>query len=466
MAPKSAPTLTMLSQARARALLTELIVGFSTRPFQKQLDDLVHAHVAAKTHTSTSAAAQCTAPTEIFQLEGRKELALTVQREILPRYGFDGSESGVAEMVRSVQPFLSDARTWALAEAIKRKLRMPSKTALDSDSEDEMMFVDVDGSQEAQPRRLRRDKAVALQTELLQEYTQPEFQVKLREVMRIGDKEAQRAERKRLIREVQAAVMPRYGFEATDEGIKSMQVAFEPWNDDDEVQTLQRAMEEQLTLCISDVMAQTLEQRKVTAAGAVSSLGRSRSQGKLTTLPVTSISDRGPATPSVASPPMRPRAHTFSTLSVVSSTTAATDPAFPPLMEKQDRNPPMSERKGKLDKETCVSLLSELLSAFSTSEFQSQVRLLKRGTTGTEGASDEFRDGCTEIALAVQVRVIVNYGFSPSREGVLDMICECSLHIKDPEVSKLNDAINGKLGKDVAEQSRFRKQLQHINSLS
>jgi len=247
---KTVPALTL---ARARALLTELIVGFSKRHFQKKLDDLVRSHVAKIMRVPESAVTPCMVLNEVFLLDGRKELALTVQREVLPRYGFDGTEKGVQQMVRAIQPFMCEVRIWEQTETIKKKLKMPSKTcALAEDSSD--------SEGEPHPKYLRREKAVALQTELLQEYSQPEVQAKLREVMNLLDKHARLTERKRIIREVQAAVMPRYGFDADDSGIDAMRKAFEPWNDDEEVQSLGLAMEEQLTHSISNAMEQGLLQ--------------------------------------------------------------------------------------------------------------------------------------------------------------------------------------------------------------
>eukprot|EP00442_Polarella_glacialis_P018547 CAMPEP_0115095158 /NCGR_PEP_ID=MMETSP0227-20121206/28821_1 /TAXON_ID=89957 /ORGANISM="Polarella glacialis, Strain CCMP 1383" /LENGTH=470 /DNA_ID=CAMNT_0002488367 /DNA_START=250 /DNA_END=1662 /DNA_ORIENTATION=+ len=454
----AAPSVPALTSARARALLTELLIGFSAREFQKQMDALARADVATRSGLSPEAAAAITVlPSEIFQLEGRRELALTVQKQVLPRYGFEGSEEGVAKMVRAMHPLLVDARILEQSEAVKRKLRMPSKTALDSDSDDEAAFA-AQARGEVQPRRLRRAKALAIQSELLIEYSQPAFQTRLRETRRLHDPEAQRQERKRLIREVQALVLPKFGFEVTDEGIKSMNESFQPWADDAEVQSLISANEEQLTLCIKDVMEKTLAERK----GAASSLaGPTRSLCRI------------PASPTF-SPAQRPhgigqtRQRAYST----SSPPTGMDPALfmlPPSPVAAHSNTVQdigARSDGSITKEETVQLLRELLAAFSAPNFQQQVQMLRRAAEG----SDQKRpgalslDGIDEIALAVQGQVVSRFGFEGNKEGVMSMIFACSRHIKDIEVSALNDEINERLGKGVQEQKRLRQRLDSLNA--
>uniref|UniRef100_A0A6T0V9H0 Protein C10 n=1 Tax=Alexandrium monilatum TaxID=311494 RepID=A0A6T0V9H0_9DINO len=89
-----------LTLNRAKALLQELLSGVSSPRFQKKLA------------TVTSA-------------WGRRELVLNVQREVLPCYGFDGSEYGFEEVAVALHPFLSDSKILELSEAIARKLTLP-----------------------------------------------------------------------------------------------------------------------------------------------------------------------------------------------------------------------------------------------------------------------------------------------------------------------------------------------------
>eukprot|EP00930_Biecheleria_cincta_P000480 TRINITY_DN10103_c0_g1_i1.p1 TRINITY_DN10103_c0_g1~~TRINITY_DN10103_c0_g1_i1.p1 ORF type:complete len:134 (-),score=17.16 TRINITY_DN10103_c0_g1_i1:97-498(-) len=119
--PKPTPALT---KARARALLTELIVAFSTRPFQNKLNKLLQRHTtnAGSAHGSV---ANVIPLQEIYHLEGREELVMEVQCDILPRYGFDDTAEGVQHMVQAMQPFLSDALIQEKMEVMKTKLSMP-----------------------------------------------------------------------------------------------------------------------------------------------------------------------------------------------------------------------------------------------------------------------------------------------------------------------------------------------------
>jgi len=90
-----------LTLNRAKALLQELLAGVSSPRFQRKLATVTDAW-------------------------GRRELLLSVQREVLPQYGYDGSEGGFEEVALALQPFLSDPKIILIAEAITRKLTLPS----------------------------------------------------------------------------------------------------------------------------------------------------------------------------------------------------------------------------------------------------------------------------------------------------------------------------------------------------
>mmetsp|Transcript_20532 Transcript_20532/g.59455 ORF Transcript_20532/g.59455 Transcript_20532/m.59455 type:complete len:185 (-) Transcript_20532:515-1069(-) len=87
---------TMLSMNRARALLQELLAGFSSPRFQRKLA------------SSTSD-------------WGRRELILDVQRDVLPRYGFEGNEN-FHQLALAMQPFAADPRVAEICEAIAGRL--------------------------------------------------------------------------------------------------------------------------------------------------------------------------------------------------------------------------------------------------------------------------------------------------------------------------------------------------------
>lgn len=411
----AAVAIPVLSQARALALLTELLAGFSSKDFQKKLDLLVRKHLEAEGGIRGPASVICAAPSEIFQLEGRKELALTVQKEVLPRYGFEGSELGVAQMVRAIQPLLFDPRIKEQSEAVKKKLRMPSKHDLDSDSDSDS------GDPAAKAKPVRKEKVVKLLKALILEYSQPDFKTRYCSQIHSLDPEAV-AQRRLLVREVETTVLPQHGFKVTDD----MKATFAIYAEDEEVQMLEQQLEEQLSL--------NAEATPSMASAATWARGRSCGTTPLSTSPVSAMS------------PVKTPNSSHSSASPVAATSA--DGARPCSISKQDT----------------VALLRELLAAFSTPTFQQQVHLLKRATASHTGNAGKM-DGCDELALAVQCRVLPRYGFEGSRRGVLCMICECSRHIKDPTVSMLNDAINGKLGRGAQEQQRFRQQLGHLSAM-
>jgi len=392
-----------LTPARARAMLADLLLGFSSKSFQRKLDVLVSAQISIGLQ-------------DLFHVPGRKELALTVQREVLPRYGFDGSESGVAQMVKVMQPLLAvDSRLADQSEAIKQKLKLSSKAGSESDSsEDEM----PNGH-----KRLKREKAVALQNTLLAEYSGPEFQMKLRTLIRKGPEN--RDELKRLVRDIQMAVLPRYGFPASDTGINAMKEAFEEWHWDNEVRNLSRAIEEQLTVCMNDAIAER------------TGISSSTANCKELQTPPTSAAHSSASSAS-AQHQERERSDSWK-------------PEVAVAGEDQSRI---------ISKAETVQLLRELLVGFSSTTFQWKMSLLKKGIPG-EGFC---LDGSEELALSVQREVLPRYGFKGTRRGVVAMICECSRYARDQEVIDLHNAINEQLGMDLAARQRFWKRLGNATS--
>lgn len=203
-----------LTPARARAMLTDLLAGFSSKSFQRKLDVLFSAQ-----------AGQNRAAKDLLYVPGRTELALSVQREVLPRYGFDGSEYGVAQMLEAIQPLLAkDSRLVEQSEAIRQKLRIE---------------VQVDEcADEVNARHLTREKALALQNDLLFQFRNPDVQMKL-STMRTEDNLDQREQ---YINDVKMSLLPQYGFPADSSGLQMMTEALKEWEWDDEMRSL-RTME-------------------------------------------------------------------------------------------------------------------------------------------------------------------------------------------------------------------------------
>jgi len=104
-----------------------------------------------------------------------------------------------------------------------------------------------------------------------------------------------------------------------------------------------------------------------------------------------------------------------------------------------------------------AKLLRKQLAAFSSPSFQTGVSCLKR-SAGVEQACEGYYHlrGRADLALPVQRRILPQFGFEGSRAGVLDMVSHCSQFIADPEVARLFDDINLKLGMTPRACARFR----------
>jgi hypothetical protein len=393
----SSAALPKLSSARARAMLSDLLLGFSSKSFQKKLDVLfVSPQFSQRSQ-------------DLFHVDGRKELALSVQREVLPRYGFEGNEAGVALMVKVLQPLIAtDQRLAEQSEAIRQKLRLSGKTSSDSDSSDDEL---PNGR-----KRLKREKAIALQNALLAEYSLPEFQMKFRKLMR-KEPDNVREERKRLIRDVHLRVLPKFGFEASDAGIDAMKEAFEEWQWDNEVRNLSKAIEEQLAVCMNDAIAERAGQ------------GLTASQRDT---------------------------QTFESHCTASSRIPSYQEHDRPLEQGTSRTAQSDERPAGISKAETLQLLQELLAGFSSPTFEWKLSLLKKARNSRDGFS---LDGIEELALSVQREVLPRYGFKGTRRGVAAMISECSRYLRDQDVIDLHNAINDRLGMDAAARQRFWKHL-------
>eukprot|EP00930_Biecheleria_cincta_P001119 TRINITY_DN102282_c0_g1_i1.p1 TRINITY_DN102282_c0_g1~~TRINITY_DN102282_c0_g1_i1.p1 ORF type:complete len:454 (+),score=101.62 TRINITY_DN102282_c0_g1_i1:78-1439(+) len=434
-----------LTLARARALMVDLLNGFSTKSFQQKLEKLV----SAQGHSA------------LFHVPGRKELALSVQDSVLPRYGFEGSEAGVAEMVRALQPLLAtDSGLAELSKTIREKLRMSGEAnnrKEESENSDEEL---LNGK-----KRIKLESAIALQNALLASYSGPEFQMKLRKLMRKDeDPKTLMQNRKKLILEVQVAVLPKYGFSASEAGVQEMKEAFEEWKSNSDVQNMNRAIEEQLVACISNAIAERdgysqckaatdkcsraglrpraatdgAMARQISSSTAMPTLLRERAESATASMP-RQISGNAaivglPRQVSVCSA-------TSDVMRQVSVSTTASDLT--------------DVRCEPISKAETLELLQELLQGFSSDDFQWKLALLKQGQARTGFGLD----GLEEIALKVQKKVLPRHGFRGTRRGVAAMVDECSRYAHDSEVADLRNKINDKLGMDAVARQRFWKRL-------
>ncbi|CAE7441276.1 unnamed protein product [Symbiodinium sp. CCMP2592] len=106
---------------------------------------------------------------------------------------------------------------------------------------------------------------------------------------------------------------------------------------------------------------------------------------------------------------------------------------------------------------TVAKLLRKQLAAFSSPSFQNGISCLKRSADVEQACEGYYHlRGRAELALPLQRRILPQYGFQGSRAGVLDMVSHCSQFITDPEVARLFDDINLKLGMTPTACARFR----------
>ncbi|CAE8604293.1 unnamed protein product, partial [Polarella glacialis] len=208
-----------LTKARALALLSELIVGYSSQGFQKKLQLLVDRAIAGGSQ-------------DIENVPGRAELALKVQQEVLPRYGFEGDAGGVTCMTAALEPLLQEPCVKARVEAAHRKLRIPTAQRAPR----------VQGQTVSGPRS--KCQIVTLQRELLKAYRSPAFRADAAKLRRTDS--TFKEDFKELVRSVQVEILPRFGFRATDGGVRDMTAMLGSSMDDPEITVLSAAIDEAL----------------------------------------------------------------------------------------------------------------------------------------------------------------------------------------------------------------------------
>jgi len=97
------------TRERAKALQRELLKEFKEDGFQQKLRAL-------------RSRAEREGLTKTRFLTERSKIFLTVQSQVLPRYGFEGSPKGVINMMADMKPYIKDSEFIDLAEEINRWL--------------------------------------------------------------------------------------------------------------------------------------------------------------------------------------------------------------------------------------------------------------------------------------------------------------------------------------------------------
>ncbi|CAJ1338989.1 unnamed protein product [Effrenium voratum] len=126
--PEEKPT----SKIGVLDLMQNMLVAFSDPAFQeevyllrKEADQRAGRRLVNGYQPST----RLKDPDGYYHLPGRQELALQVQCEILPNFGFEGTRKGVREMICHIGPYLSDPDVASTFDAINMKLGMTAAAA-------------------------------------------------------------------------------------------------------------------------------------------------------------------------------------------------------------------------------------------------------------------------------------------------------------------------------------------------
>jgi len=432
-----------MTARRAAALLTELEVGFSAKPFQSKLQKSFDKAAADSVACGLDHSGRCKLLEKVY-------MASTCL-DILVRYGFKQAEEPGLEQLVSVMKAMSahfpdlatrvegvfkalciDSSSGRCAEAVRKRSEqdaevdgMDKSDPIDASEAPKLTRADADKGrwQRAEtpttaastpqsspgesihsadlefldllpdPVSLSHDEALALQTELLRDFSSPDFQKKLHELARKHNvkeghrNDTYRAAFQQLVREVQFSILPRHGFEASEEGVEAMLAAFKPLLESDQ-----------------DIFVQSV---------AIND----------------ALSSACPIGKTVQAP-------------------------FAPA-----ENKPQSVVR-------VVGLLRRQLVLFSLAHCQTRIMHLKAVDAvhrrrlpmcHKDPQGWYHLPGRAELALRYQGPFLLAFGFEDNRGGVQDMIVHCAKFLKHDEVASLMDAINEKLGMSPAACLRFRK---------
>mmetsp|Transcript_42335 Transcript_42335/g.75858 ORF Transcript_42335/g.75858 Transcript_42335/m.75858 type:complete len:646 (-) Transcript_42335:186-2123(-) len=194
-----------LTKESACALQQELRDQFSTASFQARLREVEDVCNPAST--------------EFKKLQ--QELVFDVQRQIIPKYGFQASLDGVGEMrLAFKRQFSDDQEVSANTDAINRLI---AKTS-DPESEVERAAI----------LELTRERALSLQEELRTAFSGANFQSKLslaESAHGHGTLEFKKVQQE-LVLNVQKQIIPKYGYWPSVAGVADMRLAFKRFSDD------------------------------------------------------------------------------------------------------------------------------------------------------------------------------------------------------------------------------------------
>mmetsp|Transcript_137694 Transcript_137694/g.242778 ORF Transcript_137694/g.242778 Transcript_137694/m.242778 type:complete len:686 (+) Transcript_137694:106-2163(+) len=218
-----------LTKDQVFKMLWELLEGYSTPDFQEQLQTLIR-----KKSNLVSVRALQKSPQYI---PGRSKLALTVQKQVLPRYGHTGTFEWEKVMREAISPFQGD---WMLQEmlwAIDVQLAKNTETTLEW-----LLGFLRKHAKSAVQVSLTKVEMLSVTKELLEGFSRCDFQEKVEEFLSKDESAYDMPGRMELALTVQSEVLPKYGIPGTHEGVAIMLEAMLPYTDDEKVQELHELM--------------------------------------------------------------------------------------------------------------------------------------------------------------------------------------------------------------------------------
>lgn len=289
---------------------------------------------------------------------------------------------------------------------------------------------------------LSRERALGLQQELSDRLSSLAFQQQLRECERTYGKDTLdfRREHQQLVLGLQSTVLPKYGYEASLEGVTKMLKDFEVFADDPEVSGNITAIDSLIWK-----YQRPGDQRKVAPRPARRVRPRDapsrQREGQLRLYAEAADEQRQEGEAQAQEAFLKgllgaPRSQ--SAPPPAAGASAAQLVAYQGLPVEID----MDDIRVPLSKELALSMQAELCGKLGEPSLQRQLRECAR-RHGT--SSLEFRRERQQLVLGVQSHVLPKYGFEASLDGVAAMLAAVDALWEDPEVSSNAEELEGLL---------------------
>eukprot|EP00930_Biecheleria_cincta_P071114 TRINITY_DN58656_c0_g1_i1.p1 TRINITY_DN58656_c0_g1~~TRINITY_DN58656_c0_g1_i1.p1 ORF type:complete len:390 (-),score=85.35 TRINITY_DN58656_c0_g1_i1:94-1263(-) len=329
------------------------------------------------------------------------EVVKSVSADSFARYGIlpgSGDEYEREEFIAATKTALeTSGRKSEKLDGICNIIQVRAKTEIGTASSEQQR----QGPDAEEECAIDKERLLSLQNGLLVAFSAPSFQKELHELSRLHGAPQQKSLAfksafQRLVRSAQLPILPSYGFEASEKGVEDMLQAFRSFRDDADIYVNAEAIKEALL---------------------------------------------------ISSDPFPPPGKTATS----SESNLNNKQVFPPLVKK------VRVTFQRSSKEALMELLRNFLVEYSTPGFQERLMRLIHRHAGGKAEGYYHLPGRAELAFEVQQKLLPSWGFDASREGVKDMLLCCSVHLGDPRVAGMYDAINAKLGMSANACQRFRR---------